>query len=238
MATIAPVKRSAEERERLFYLIMAIAMAATVVVGFSLYIVVGLSSFASPWWVHVHAVTYMGWIALYLTQNILVVRGALAQHRRLGALMGLWAVWMVVVGSALLGLSIAAHRAPPPVFTASFLIVMDELTVLLFAALVGAGLWLRARKDWHRRLMFAATVTIIAPAIGRITELTTGFSWTNIILGQLAFIAVATVFDITSRGHIHPALLWGAAAITAMGVVTPPLANLPAVVEFADGIGS
>lgn len=236
MATIAPVQRSAEQRERLFYLIMALAITATVIVGFSLYIVVGLSSFASPWWVHVHAVSYMGWIALYLTQNILVVRGALAQHRRLGVLMGLWAAWMVLVGSALLWLSIAAHRAPPPVFTASFLIVMDELTVLLFAALVGAGLWLRARKDWHRRLMFGATVTIFAPAIGRITEVTTGFSWTNIILGQLAFMAVAMVFDLTSRGRIHPALLWGAAGIAAMGIIVPPIADLPSIVAFADGL--
>ena len=98
----------------------------------------------------------------------------------------------------------------------------------------GAGLWLRARKDWHRRLMFAATVTIIAPALGRITEVTTGFSWTNIILAQLGFMAVAMAFDIVTRSRTHPALLWGAAAIAAMGAIVPPIANLPPVVAFAE----
>jgi hypothetical protein len=237
MAETAPQPgQSAQQRERRFFLGMAIAIAFTVLLGFGGYIVAGISSFDAPWWVHLHAVTFMGWIGLYLLQNLLVVRGELAIHRRVGRLMGVWALLMVIVGTALLGLSIAAHRAPPPVFSAGMLIAMDMINVLVFAALVAAGLMLRHRSDWHRRLMLSATVAIIAPALGRITVLSGNFSWRNIILMQLAFLVVAMVHDRIGQGRVHPALLWGAAAIAGMGFAAPPLAELPAVVALAESL--
>ncbi len=192
---------SIERRERVFYLAMALAITATVVTAFGHHAIVGISSFASPWWVHIHAVTCMGWVGLYLAQNVLVVRGAIAGHRRLGGVMAVWCVWMVAMGSAVLWMTLASHRGPPPIFTGPMLIVMDEITVLVFAMLVGAGLWLRARGDWHRRLMLSATITIIAPAFGRITEFTTGFSWSNIIVMQLIFWALRWALTSSSRTH-------------------------------------
>lgn len=228
-----------EQRERRFFLGMAFAIAATVLLGFGGYIALGISSFNAPWWVHVHAVTFMGWIGLYLLQNLLVVRGALTTHRRVGPLMAVWAVGMVIVGTALLGLSIAGHRSPPPgVFTAPFLIAMDEITVLVFAALVGAGLWLHRRSDWHRRLMLSATVVIIGPAFGRITVMAGNFSWRNTILMQLAFLAIVAGFDLLNRGRVHPALLWGAAIIAGMGLLVPQIAMLPPVVALADSFAT
>ncbi len=225
-----------EQRERRFFLGMAIAITAFVLFGFGGYIVVGYSSFHAPWWAHVHAVSYTVWIGLYLTQNWLVVRGDLATHRKLGRFMGGLALWLVVVGTALLYLSMSAHRSPPPVFTAAMLIVMDELAILGFAALVMAGLANRHRSDWHRRLMLSATVCIIAPAFGRITVLTIGFSWPAIIAMQLAMIAVAMAFDWRTRGQIHPALWWGAGLIAGIGVASPLLAQAPAMIAFANTV--
>ena len=43
-----------------------------------------LDSFASPARVHVHAVLFMGWVAIYLVQNILVATDRVHLHRRLG----------------------------------------------------------------------------------------------------------------------------------------------------------
>ena len=53
-----------------FYPIMAIAMALIVVVGFSTQLAMGRSTFASPLRVHVHAVLFMGWVALFVAQSI------------------------------------------------------------------------------------------------------------------------------------------------------------------------
>ena len=80
--TVAAVSLpSLEQRERLFFLLMSMAIAVTVVSAFGLWFVAGISSFASPWLVHVHGVTFMTWIVLYVTQNTLVYRGDLSRHR-------------------------------------------------------------------------------------------------------------------------------------------------------------
>ncbi len=236
--TDTPERKSAavEHRDRRFYLSMAVAIAGIVMAGFGGYIMVGISSFNAPWWVHVHAVAYMGWIALYLNQNWLVVQGKLDSHRRMGKIMAGWAIGMVVIGTVLLYVSVAAHRSPPPIFSAAMLLVMDELGVLGFVGLVGAGLAFRKRSDWHRRLMLAATVCIIAPAFGRLTVLTIGFSWTAIILAQLSLIAIAAAFDWTVRGRVHPAHLWGAGTIAGIGLASPLLAQLRVMISFADSV--
>jgi hypothetical protein len=212
---------------------MAVLIALIVLASFGGNFMVGHSSFHSPWWVHVHAVTYMGWIALYLLQNLLVVRGKVAQHRKLGVLMAVWMAWMVVVGLALLPTSIAAHRSPPPIFTAPMLLAMDGITVLVFAGLILAGLRMRHRSDWHRRLMLAGTILIIAPAFGRMTELLWSFSWRDIILLQLLMIGLAMAFDLVNRGRVHPALIWSAGTITATGFIVPLFAALPFVGAYA-----
>jgi len=74
----------AEQRERLFFLAMAVAIAATVLTGFGAFALLGISSVRAPWWVHVHGISFMAWIGLYLTQNLLVFRGDTQTHRRLG----------------------------------------------------------------------------------------------------------------------------------------------------------
>ena len=51
-----------EQRERFFFLVMAVAIGATVLAGFGNNIVLGRSSFNSPWWVHIHGVSFMAWI--------------------------------------------------------------------------------------------------------------------------------------------------------------------------------
>jgi hypothetical protein len=53
--TVASLGAAAEQRERLFFLSMALAIAVTVAVAFSLFYVAGISSFGAPWWVHVNA---------------------------------------------------------------------------------------------------------------------------------------------------------------------------------------
>jgi hypothetical protein len=226
-----------EQRERRFFMAMAIAIAAAVLIGFGGYIVLGISSFGAPWWVHIHALTFMGWVALYLNQNLLVVRGKIARHRLMGRFTAGWAAWMLIVGTIALWANTATHRTPPK-FTPPFLVAMDGINLLLFLALIIAGLMLRHRTDWHRRLMLSATVCIIAPAIGRITVMSGGFSLRNEILIMVGFIGVAMLADWRLRGRIHPAYYWGAAAIIFMGVVTKPISEMAPVIAFANSVAA
>ena len=73
MATLAQPRVPARSEERFFF-IMACVIAGTIAAGFSLHLAMGRSSFASPPLVHAHAVVFMGWVVIYLLQNVFAVR--------------------------------------------------------------------------------------------------------------------------------------------------------------------
>src|SRR3954453_13003329 len=97
MATLAtqaaPRRANAEER---FFMTSAVAMAIVIVAGFSLNAIMGRSTIYSPISVHVHGLLFMGFLALYVTENALVAPGNLAVHKRLGWLSALLVPAMIV----------------------------------------------------------------------------------------------------------------------------------------------
>ncbi|WP_204314604.1 hypothetical protein, partial [Stenotrophomonas maltophilia] len=74
MATVAEPLPRAGGRDR-FFLYLSLAMCAVIVAGFALNLALGRSSFALPPIYHVHSVIFFGWVALFLTQNLLVASG-------------------------------------------------------------------------------------------------------------------------------------------------------------------
>ena len=238
MNTVALPQVSAEHRERLFFLIMAGAIAVTVAVAFSLFHGAGLSSFGAPWWVHVHAVTFVGWIVLYVLQNTLVFKNDIALHRRLGRLGAGFAVWMVLVGLVLTPLTLAVGRSPP-FFTPSYFLALDWVNIAVFGALVYAAVRNRRRTDWHRRLMLCATVCVIAPALGRLIVLSgSAMTATVNVAFLLLYVVAGMLFDWGNRGRVHPAYFWGAAALLVFAAGTELLAMLPPFAALAASIAS
>jgi len=75
MATLASAAAPTIRSDHKFFLIMACAMAAVIVAGFGLNLAMGRSNFGLPLLYHVHAFVFFGWVALYLTQNVLVANG-------------------------------------------------------------------------------------------------------------------------------------------------------------------
>ena len=229
MATWASeVRRHGAGRDRGFFLIMALVIAATVVAGFSLQLAAGRSSFTAPWWVHVHGVTFMGWLGIYVVQNLLVYQGNVALHRRLGRFAAFYVGWMVLVGVSVNTLSAINHRIPP-FFEPNVFLVMDWLTVFVFAGLTWAGVRMRNRTDWHRRLMLCASIQIMTPGVGRLLPLPLLGTWIiwSIWLIMLVFIGIAMTYDLFTRRRVHPAYLWGFGAITLSVALMRPLAFTP-----------
>ncbi len=193
----------------------ALAMALVVVAGFSTQLAMGRSSFASPPLVHAHALVFMGWITLYVTQTALATSGRQGLHRRLGWIGAGWIVLMLALGAAVT-IDIVRRGQVPFFFRPQHFLVFDPLTVLSFAAVTLAAITLRRRTDWHRRLHLCGTAMLIAPAFGRLLPLP--------LLAPLAFeaaFAATLVFPLAGviadmrRGAVHPAWLWGIAAIAA-----------------------
>lgn len=238
MSSVAEAGPSVAQRERLFFFIMALAICLTVVPAFWLFRQAGFSSFGAPWWVHIHAVTFMGWVGFYLVQNTLVWRGDVAQHQWLGRIGAGYVVWMVLVGLVLVPMTLAHDRAPP-FFTPAFFLALDWTNILFFGGLIAAALLNRHRSDWHKRLMLCATVCVMAPAWGRFIVLS-GYQMTapvNIAV-LLPYIAAGMLFDLATRRRIHAAYIWGLGVLVAMVVVIELLATVPAFVRLAASITS
>lgn len=225
-----------EQKERLFFLVMAGLITLTVVIAFGLFFSAGFSSFSSPWWVHIHAVTFTIWIALYVSQNILVYRNNIALHRKLGRIIAVYAVWVVIVSLILTPLTLMVGRSPP-FFTPSFFLALDWTNIVVFALIFYAAIVNCKRTEWHRRLMLCATVCLIAPAWGRIIVLSGNAmtSWNN-VGGLLLYIVVAMIADWFIRGRIHPAYYWGFASLVGMGVVIELLAAFTPFINLATQI--
>jgi hypothetical protein len=172
----------------------------------------GRSSFGAPPLVHAHAIAFMGWVAIYLTQNILVARGALALHRRLGWLAAGWVALMVVLGCAVTAFDIRVAHVPFFFRPAQFL-VFDPLTVFAFAGLTYAAIAVRRRTDWHRRLHFSGMAMMVGPAFGRLLPmpLLAPWAWEASFAACLLFPLAGVVSDLRRSGRIRPAWLCGLA---------------------------
>lgn len=216
MATIAPVQ-SRLAPDTGFFLTMAIVMAAINVFAFSFFALMGISSFGAPLYVHLHAVTFFGWVVLYVAQNALIATGSTALHRKLGWLAAAWTLAMVVVGTLTTAYTVQ-RGLTPPIFTPSYFLVMNPVNVLVFAALVLAGVVVRTNTGWHRRLIYCGMASIMGPAFGRLLPppvlISAGIP---VIVGILIlFVVIGAVRDWIKYGKVHPAWLVGIAVQLAM----------------------
>lgn len=220
-----PVLPHRIERDRAFFMAMAIVIAATTLSGFTLQFVMGRSSLASPWWVHLHGMTAVGWLLIYVTQNVLVFGRAVPLHRRLGWFATVYLGWMVVAGMTVTVMAGITHRIPG-FFEPNVFLVMDWMTVLVFAGLTLAGVALRAQTDWHRRLMLCGAIQVMTPGVGRLLPLPLLGTWIlwSIWLVMAVYIGVAMTYDVVTRGKVHPAYYWGFGAITLSVALMRPLA--------------
>jgi hypothetical protein len=190
--------------------------------------------------VHVHAAALYCWLALHTYQAWLAGRGALAKHRALG-LAGISLATVVTVTFLLVGLE-SGLRATAAGFGAemrAFLIVTLAGAVT-FAVLVALAIANVRRPEVHKRLMLAASVSLLGAPIARwlmvfLAPQQTAevgfavpppvvFSVPPALIGDLILVA-AIVFDWRVRGRVHPALAWATAGVVAVHVLSVPISE-------------
>ena len=211
-----------------FFVRGAIAMAVLVAVGFSTQLAMGRSSFASPPLVHAHAIVFMGWITLYVTQNVLVARGRIDLHRKLGWIGAGWIVAMVVLAFAVT-IAMVRRGQVPFFFTPLQFLVFDPMTVLTFAGLTVAAIMMRRRTEWHRRLHFCGTAMLMGPAFGRLLPLPLLAPWSYEanFAATMLFPLAGVIADMRRSGRVHPAWGYGIAATIGSLLVTEALTYSP-----------
>lgn len=225
------IPRAASTRPRLFVWAAAIALLV-VLFGFArTYYLKGF--FGTPGLsalVHAHGLVMTAWFGMLMVQALLVSRGNLALHRKLGIFGAVVAVLVLVVGTAT---ALAAARngvspGPPPlVFLA---IPLGDMVV--FAILVGLAFAYRRRGDHHKRYMIAASLGILTAAIARVTFLQAGGLPLFFALADVILIGVVAADTIRNR-RLHPAFAVGLAVVVLSQVGRFAIAGTPQWIEFA-----
>lgn len=197
--------------DRAFHICMALLFAAIVFVGFArtfflrnFFTTVPLRPFLI-----LHGIIFSSWLVLMFVQTALVAAKRTSVHRRLGVGGGLLAALMIVVG--ILTAIHAARNGPNETIIPRLRFLVIPLgDISLFAALVCSAFFYRGKPDMHKRLMFLATIDILAPAIARFPF---AFISAN---GPLAFfggadlvLSACILYDLAIRRQLHPAYLWG-----------------------------
>lgn len=220
--------RVGSPRDGRFFLGGSIAMAATIVAGFSLQLAAGRSTFASPPLVHAHAIVFMGWVAIYLTQNVLIATGRAALHRRLGWIAAVWIPLMVVLGTTVT-VAMVRQGHVPFFFRPLQFVLLNPLSLFTFAGLAAAAIVLRRRTDWHRRLHFSAMAILLGPAFGRLLPMPLMIPWAFelTVLACALFPLVGMIADQRRTGRVHPAWYWGLGALFGYALLADVLAYSP-----------
>ena len=214
MATLIDRPLARAEGDERFFLGAAIGMTLVIVAGFSMQLAMGRSTFAAPPLVHAHAIIFMGWVAIYLAQNLLVATGRMAIHRRLGWVAAGWIVPMLVLGVCVT-LAMVRRGQVPFFFRPLQFLVFDPLSLFAFAGLTGAAIALRNRTEWHRRLHLCGMSMLMGPGFGRLLPmpLLQPWAWEAAFAAGMAFPLLGMISDLRRRGHIHPAWRWGVGAM-------------------------
>src|SRR5215207_8511943 len=228
MATMAERPSAPSIGDERFFLRGAIIMTIVIVAGFSFQLAMGRSTFASPVRVHFHAVLFMGWVAIYLMQNVLVATDRLHLHRRLGWLAAAWMVAMVVSAFVVTAAMVRAGTVPF-FFQPVHFLIFDPLAVLTFAGLTTAAILLRRRTEWHRRLHFCGMTILLAPAFGRLLPLPLlqPWAWEATYVATLLFPLAGIWADLRRSKGVHPAWAWGVGTMAAVFALTQSIAYGP-----------
>lgn len=228
MATLAHTASGTSARTERFWPISAAIMMAVLVLGFSTQLAMGRSSFAAPYYVHVHALVFFGWATLYLLQNLLVGMGNTALHRRLGWLSVLWIPLMVAMG-LFVTVALVQRGKAPFFFQPLYFLIMDPMTLFTFAGLAIAAIRLRRQTQWHRRLMFSGMSILLGPAIGRMIPmpLLIPYAGWAVFAAVILFPIAGILRDLRRDGRVHPAWIWGLDTIVAMQIAIDVLTFSP-----------
>jgi ABC-type molybdate transport system permease subunit len=92
-------------------------------------------------------------------------------------------------------------------------------TITMFTLFLASALALRKKRDWHKRLMFLASLSLILPAAGRLDSLImVPLGLPRAVIGfwlTLAFVTWAWANDWRKLRRIHPAYVYGGVALVA-----------------------
>jgi hypothetical protein len=237
--TTSDVTQAGTRDGKLFFLISAIAMVLVIFAGFSLQLAMGRSSFQAPPLVHAHAIVFMGWVVIFLLQNLLIATGQVRLHRPLGWIAAAWLVPMLVLG-CLVTVNMIREADVPFFFRPLQFLVFDPVSLIAFIALTIAAIALRRATPWHQRLHYCAMAILMGPALGRLLPmpLLIPWGWEATFIATLVFPLIGVLADLMRNGRVHPAWIWGIGAMFAMFAAVEAITYTPVGTALYDAVAA
>jgi hypothetical protein len=229
--------------DRNFYLLYVGLAWLGILSGFVPEIVSHVQTHAKPFplIVHFHAVAFMGWLALFSVQVLLIRTKRWELHRKLGfAMLGLAAVMMVLGPATAL---IADHgKIGTPDDDPGFLAIQFT-DILAFVGLLSAATIFRDTAPVHKRLILMATIYITDAGYARwlggpahhLLGNTAFSSWASAYSGTMLLFLGIGLYDLVTRRRLHPAYLAGLVWVLAVEVTALSLYVTPAWKALAAG---
>ncbi len=197
----------ARDRAGLFYFGFGVFALAAVFIGFgtTYFLPMMQRSFAAPAVVHLHGALSLAWVVFFISQSMLVRGRQTPLHRRVGQAGVPIALGILVTGMGTALWATERDLATVPTAPTTMVGVLTGLSI--FTGFVIAGVAMRRRPDWHKRLMMLATVVVLWPAFFRFRHLMPVVPrpdiWLGLVLADLP-ILIAAVRDRLVYGRVHP----------------------------------
>jgi hypothetical protein len=246
--TETQVRRSAQP----FYVWMSSACALLAFGGFAptYWLQLAPRTFIGSPLVHLHAFLFSAWTLFFLFQTILAARGRLDRHRAWGLLGISLATAMVCVGCAAATESLKDRLAAGLGDPARAFFIVPISLIVLFGGFVFAAIANIRRTEAHKRLMLLATISIIPPAVARVSfavnvgvapglrpglgPLRTAESVVASALIADVFVVIAMIYDWRTRGRPHSTYVVGAVILIAIQLLRVPMSTTHGWYSFAD----
>jgi hypothetical protein len=207
--SVAISEKGAVRQRRRLYVALSALMALIAVVGFwpTYYGPLVRATLAQPLLIHVHAIVFTGWLAVFCAQAVFAANRRLQWHLWLGRVGIAYGVLLVTVG---LSTGVLRSAALPRGGQAEGLLYIASLDMLVFATFFTAAIRFRRRPVLHRKLMTVAATTLLVAAVGRMSFLPAppaGLAAMFLIWSSPVLLAVA--YDRRHDQRVHPSTSLG-----------------------------
>jgi len=154
--------------DQYFYFLISLLFAAIVVTGFNRTVNQNLlhAAIPRPFLLWIHGAAFSSWVLFYILQSALVRTHNVKLHRRLGWFGAGLGTLMVPLGftiAVIMGRfdSRVLHQSDPAFLSIPF------FDMVAFGTLLGLAILWRRKPEFHKRLLFLATCSLLDAPFGR-----------------------------------------------------------------------